>query len=336
MILKAPAACRNPYAGNIIFSVLEKKAVSTRPERPLSDKGVIQDVGSLRVFASLVELKSFSEVARRLGVAPATISKHIGALERDLKTPLVNRTTRKLFVTEAGQRFYEHCLRILAELEQAEADLQGLRSEPSGHLRVSVPMMLGMRRIAPVLPQFMKRYPQISIELNVSIEMVDMYQERIDVAVRVAETLDPGLIAVKLAPYRRVFCAAPAYLERNGVPRTPEDLRHHNCLISRGAALNASWPIKRENGVSQVRVSGNFTADNGEVVRDAALAGLGIMMTARWLVEDDLKAGRLAEILPGYAVQSRAVYAVMPPRSQNASKTRVFVDFLKEQLKGLS
>jgi DNA-binding transcriptional LysR family regulator len=311
---------------------------------PLPDKsrhkdaagGPIHDLAALRVFALVVEMKSFSEVARRLGVTPATISKHIGALEQALNAHLVNRTTRKLFITEAGERLYEHCNRILAELEHAEADLQGLGSEPSGHLRVTFPLMLGMKRISPALPGFMKRYPRISVDVNVSIEKVDMYQERIDVAVRIAEAIDPGLVAVKLAPYSRVFCAAPEYLERHGTPQAPEDLTHHNCLIARGATLNASWPVKRGNQIEHIRVSGNFVADNGDVVRDAAVAGLGVAMSARWLMQEDLRAGRLVECLSEYAVHNRAVFAVMPQRSFSAPKTRLFVDFLKDTLRGLS
>jgi len=289
-----------------------------------------EDLTTLRIFARVVELESFSEVARRMGVTPATVSKHIGALEGRLRARLVNRTTRRLFVTEAGRRLYERCLRVLQELEQAEAELSEMQSEPSGMLRVTAPMMLGGRRISPRLPGFMKRYPKLSIDLNLSIQKQDLYQEHLDIAVRVAEAIDPGLVAVRLAPYDRVFCASPDYLRARGVPRTPEDLAGHNCLVSRGATLNSSWPMRKDDRVVQMRVSGNLVADNGEVIRDATLDGLGLCMTARWLVDDDIQAGRLVEVLAPYAVQNRAVYAVLAQRGAMTPKLRCFVDFLRE------
>ena len=291
--------------------------------------GGLKDLASLRVFARVVELQSFSEVARRLGVTPATISKHVSSLESQLGARLVNRTTRRLFITEAGQRFYEHCIRIMQELDQAEADVAEVRGEPAGPLRVTAPMLFGLLRIAPHLPQFARQFPKVAIDLDLSVAKIDLFQERIDVAVRIAEEIDPGLVAFKLAPYRRVFCAAPAYLASRGSPATPADLAHHNCLISRGATLNASWPIMRGDTIEQHRVSGNLVANHGEVVRAMSLAGLGIMMTARLHVEEDLRSGRLVELLPGYAPQNRAIYAVLPRQGSLSPKVRAFVDFLK-------
>lgn len=289
----------------------------------------LKDLASLRVFARVVELQSFSEVARRSGVTPATISKHVSSLEAQLGARLVNRTTRRLFITEVGQRFYEHCIRILRELDQAEADVAEVRGEPAGPLRVTAPMLFGLLRIAPHLPAFAKQYPKVSIDLDLSVAKVDLFQERIDVAVRIAEAVDPGLVAFKLAPYRRIFCAAPAYLAEHGNPATPEDLLHHNCLVSRGATLNASWPIRKGDTIEQVRVNGNLVANHGEVIRAMALAGLGIMMTARLHVEDDLRSGRLIEILAGHAPENRAIYAVLPRQGSLSPKVRAFVDFLK-------
>ena len=291
-----------------------------------------EDLTTLRIFTRVVELESFSEVARRMGVTPATVSKHIGALEARLRARLVNRTTRRLFITEAGQRLYERCLRVLQELEQAEAELSEMQSEPSGLLRVTAPLMIGARQISPRLPEFMQRYPKVSVDLNLSIRKVDLFQEHIDIAVRVAETIDPGLVAFRLAPYDRVFCASPGYLREHGTPRTPDDLARHNCLVSRGATLNASWPVRKDGKVAQVRVTGNLVADNGEVIRDAVLAGMGVCMTARWLVAEDLRAGRLVEVLPEYAVQNRAVFAVLAQRGAMTPKLRCFIDFLKECL----
>jgi len=325
----------SPQSGgwNIICSSLHGKVrVDTKTTASLGESigGGLKDLTALRVFARVVELQSFSEVARRSGITPATVSKHIASLESQLRTRLVNRTTRRLFVTEAGQRLYEHCLRIIDELDRAESDVAEVRGEASGLLRVTAPLAFATARLSPRLPEFMRQHPRVSIDLDLSIEKIDLFQERVDVAVRIAESIDPGLVAFKLAPYRRAFCATQAYLDRYGTPDTPEDLVRHNCLISRGVTLNTSWTIQRGDRVDSVRVGGNFVSNNGEVVHQAALAGLGITMTARWMVEDDLRAKRLIEVLPDYAPSNRAIYAVLPRQGALSPKVRAFVDFLKE------
>lgn len=292
--------------------------------------GGLRDLTSLRVFARVVELKSFSEVARRSGITPATVSKHVASLEGTLHARLVNRTTRRLYITEAGQRLYEHCVRVLSELDQAESELAEIRGEPAGPLRVTAPLMLAIAKITPRLPDFMKRHPKVSVDLDVSVEKIDLLQERIDIAVRIAETVDPGFVAFRLAPYRRVFCAAPSYLAERGTPQTPDDLAFHNCLISRGATLNATWPVLRDGRVVPIRVSGTLVSNHGAVVRDAAIGGIGVLMTAHWLVADDLAAGRLVEVLHGYVPENRAIYAVLPRQGALLPRVRAFVDFLRE------
>ena len=295
----------------------------------LSGEHRVKDLTSLRIFVRVVELQSFSEVARRAGVTPATVSKHVSSLESAVGARLINRTTRRLFITEAGQRLYEHCVRVLQELDAAESELAEIKGEPAGPLHVTAPLMFALRRLSPRLPEFLARYPKVSLDLDVSIEKVDLFQERIDVAVRIADAVDPGLVAFKLAPYRRAICASPAYLAKHGTPRVPEDLAAHNCLVGRGATLNTSWPVQRNGELGSVRVSGNFLANNGEVLRDAALAGIGILMTARWQVEDDFRAGRLVDLLQEYVPTNRAIYAVLPRQGTLSPKVRAFVDFLK-------
>jgi DNA-binding transcriptional LysR family regulator len=297
--------------------------------------GGLKDLTSLRVYVRVVDLKSFSEVARRMGITPATVSKHIASLEATLHARLVNRTTRRLFITEAGQRFYEHCVTVLNELDRAESELAEIRGEPGGHIRVTAPLMFAIAKISPNLPAFMRQSPRISLDLDFSIEKIDLLAHRIDVAVRIAEAVDPGFVAFRLAPYSRVFCASPQYLEEHGAPQTPDDLAHHNCLISRGASLNATWPVVRDGAIVQVRVSGNLIANHGAVVRDAAVGGRGISMAAKWMVEDDLAAGRLVEVLQGYAPANRAVYAVLPRQGTLLPKVRAFVDFLRECCSGM-
>lgn len=310
--------------------------MSGREELPsIEVGGRLKDVSSLRVFVRVVELLSFSEVARRMAITPATVSKHVASLESALGTRLVNRTTRRLFVTEAGQRFYEHCLVVLNELERAESELAEIRGEPAGLIRATAPLMLALARISPRLPHFMAQFTRVSVDLDLSVEKMDLFAQRIDVAVRIAESVDPGLVAFKLASYSRVFCASPSYLAAHGTPDSPDDLGKHSCLISRGATLNATWPVMRDGTIVNCRVTGRLVANNGEVVKDAALAGMGLTMSARWMVADDLRSGRLVEVLHDFAPSNRAVYAVLPRQGALLPKVRAFVDFLKECCEGV-
>lgn len=306
-------------------------------EAPASPEksGRLKDLGSLRVFARVVELLSFSEVARRMAITPATVSKHVASLESALGTRLINRTTRRLYVTEAGLQFYEHCVTVINELERAESDVAEIRGEPGGHLRVTAPLMFALARISPYLPEFMHRHPRVSVDMDLSVEKIDLFGQRIDVAVRIAEAIEPGLVAFKLAPYARVFCASPAYLAAHGTPMSPDDFGKHNCLISRGATLNATWTVSRNGAIESHRVTGNLVANNGLVVRDAAVAGLGLTMSAKWMVADELRSGKLVEVLHGFAPNNRAVYAVLPRQGALLPKLRVFLDFLKECCEGM-
>lgn len=309
--------------------MLKNANKSDQRNRPV---GAIRDLGSLRIFSLVVEMGSFSEVARRVGCTPATISKTVGGLEDRLRTQLVSRTTRRLFITEAGQRLYEHASRIIQELEQAEGELSDMQSEPSGHLRVSAPGVFASRLLSSHFPEFMKKYPKISLDVMLNSHIVDLYAERIDVAIRVAEQIDPGLIGIKLAANRRVICAAPDYLRVHGTPRSPEALEQHNCLVMRGAAIVDHWPMQDGPRVVNTRVAGNFIADNGEILRDAVLGGLGIAMLPDWLVGADVRLGTLKEILATHVAQTTSIYAVLPQRSYVAPKVRCFVDFLKAKL----
>lgn len=294
-----------------------------------------EDLTSLRIFSLAVELGSFSEVSRRMDVTPAMVSKRVANLEARLGQRLLNRNTRRLTVTEAGQLLYDHCTRALTALDQAAAGISNLHDKPIGHLRITAPLMLGAARIAPRLPDFLKQHPQLTMDLNLSIDKVDLYQQRIDVAVRIADAVDPGMVAIKLAPYRRVFCASPEYLARFGTPQSPAELANHNCLISRGVTLNNHWPIKRGDMIDEVAVQGSLICDSGGVLRLATLAGLGVAMTSKLLVEEDLRAGTLVEVMSEFIPQHRAIYAVLLQRTDSSRKLAAAVEFLKECFAGI-
>ncbi|GAA5232261.1 LysR family transcriptional regulator [Verticiella sediminum] len=292
-------------------------------------ESALEDMTSLRIFVKSVELGNFSEVARRLGVTPAAVSKRVASLEARLNQRLLNRNTRGLFATEAGQRLYERCVRALDELDAAAAELADAGDKPSGHLRITAPLLLGSEFIGPYVPAFLQDNPGLSLDLNFSISRLDLFQERIDIAVRIAERLEEGLIAIELAPYRRLFCAAPGYLAKHGAPGTPSDLVRHNCLVSRGTSPNRAWPFRQDGDVGHVMVSGTLCSDNSHTVRACAEAGLGIMMAPLWLVHEALQAGRLVPVLPDHAPPDRAVYAVLLQRSDKAPKLAAAVGFLR-------
>lgn len=294
-----------------------------------------EDLTSLRIFARVVELQSFSEAARRMGITPSTVSKHISALEAQLRTRLVNRTTRKLAVTEAGNRLYQHYRLVLEELRRAHEDLTSMESEPQGLLRASMPMALGGRKIAPAIPPFLRRYPKIKLGIDLSLSKIDMLGEQIDVAVRIGDALPDGVVAMRLAPYRHVFCAAPAYLAERGTPRTPDELSQHDCMVVPGANGGHSWPVWQDSAVVSLPVNGRLVASHGDAIYDSALAGLGISMQPRWRVEQALKDGQLVEVLSEYSVQRLSIWAVLAQRGPMPSKVKVFVEFLRDTLSDL-
>lgn len=303
---------------------------STRlAESQIMHSAIFKDLTTLRIFVRTVEIGSFSEVARRIDVTPAMVSKRIATLESEVGQRLLNRDTRRLVVTEAGERVYAHCVRALVELDLAAEELSSMQDTPSGCLRMTVPAMLGRAFIAPQLPRLLKENPRLSVEINLSMEKVDLYEARMDIAVRIADSVDAGLIAVKLAPYVRVFCASPEYLHTHGTPTVPSDLMSHNCLITKGMTMTSRWPVWQNNEITHVNVKGNLMANNGETVRYACLEGVGIMMAPRWLLDADLRAGRLVEILADYVPHNRAVYAVLLNRAAGSRKLQAGLEFLK-------
>lgn len=267
-----------------------------------------------------------SAAGRELGLSPAVISKRIGHLEKRLGTRLFQRTTRQIRLTDTGQGFFDRVTEILAGIEEAEAFVSRGNNRPAGLLRVSAPSSFARSHVAPHLSAFMSQFPELEVELTVSDHAVDMVGEGIDVSIRVGELEDSSLVAKKLAPCRRVLCAAPSYLERAGVPEELSELERHNCVTT---AEQRQWRLQGPDGPVSIRVSGNLRTNSSEIVREAVVSGLGIGFRSVWDIEKELKGGRLKVILPQYReTPGVAVYAVYPCRQFVPAKLRVFLDFL--------
>ncbi len=293
-------------------------------------RSTIDNLSALRAFVAVVESGSFSEAGYRLNVVPSTISKHVSLLEERLQGQLLLRSTKQLSITELGRRFYERCLAILHEVEEAENELGEYQTEPQGRLRVTAGPIFGGHHLPALIPSFLEKYPKVSLELKITAETLDMIDNALDVAIRISGNLDPSLIAVKLAPNVRTFCAAPSYLEQHGEPQTPQELVRHNCIVANETARTAKWPIKGEEGDDFVSVSGNLVINHGEVYRRAVIDGLGIGYVARFVVYEDIKAGRLIELFPEHRVTSSFIYAVYPERRNLPLKTRAFIDHVRD------
>jgi DNA-binding transcriptional LysR family regulator len=277
------------------------------------------------LFARVVEAGSFSAAARALGQTRAAVSKQIASLEERIGAQLLQRTTRSMHLTEIGAEFYARCARIAEEAVEAELAVASLQGAPRGALRIAAPVTFGCRYLAPLVADFLDAHAEISIELSLSDAEPDLADGGFDVAVRIAPRPEAGLVARLLAPSPHVLCAAPAYWARRGVPKIPDDLRGHECLLYSSLATPRVWRFR--NGRS-VRVSGRFSVNHGESLRHAALDGVGVAYMPEFLVGSDLAEGRLVSALDDWAQSKMKVYALHPGSRNLAPKVRVFVDFL--------
>src|SRR5271163_521713 len=283
----------------------------------------------MAVFAKVVESASFAAAASHFGMSPGMVSKHVQSLEERLGVRLLNRTTRRVGATEVGQDYYERSRRILAEMEEAEVAAGDLQSIPRGRLRVTAPVSFGTHQLAPAISDYLAAYPDVSIDLSLDDAYVDLLEKRFDVALRLGELSDSSLVARKLYSVTMHLCASPGYLDRNGTPQTPAELAMHNCLIYTYAPPQNVWNFVDRNGKEEsVHVSGRFQASGGDALRTLALKDAGIILAPCYIIEDDLKAGRLIHLLADYATQETPVHAVYPHSRFLSAKTRTFIDFL--------
>ena len=292
----------------------------------------MEQLTAMLAFARVVETGSFSKAARDLGVSKSAVSKQISRLEDRLGVRLLNRTTRRHSLTEAGTSFFEGCQRMLAEVESAEAAVSRLASAPRGTLKINAPMSFGLQHLGPALADFLGAYPELSVDLVLNDRLVDLVEEGFDVGLRIGKLADSSLIARRLAPCRHVLCAAPAYLSSHPTPRVPEDLKAHSCLHYSYLSSGQTWRFNGPDGVRKITVSGRLRINNGDLLKVAATNGLGIALLPTFIVGDALRAGRLVPVLNEWKpVFDSAIHAVYPASRNLSPKVRVFIDFLAER-----
>jgi DNA-binding transcriptional LysR family regulator len=288
----------------------------------------MSNFGDLEIFARVVAAGSMSAAGRELGLSPAVVSKRLRRLEERLGTRLLQRTTRQIALTEAGQGFYERVVAILAGVEEAESFVTRRSTAARGVLKITAPTSFGRMHIAPHLAGFMAANPDLNVNLVLSDEFADIVGDGYDIAIRIAELADSSLVARKLAPVRRILCASPEYLERAGIPTSIEDLGNHNCLTH---LAGEAWKLMGPDGPVSMRPQGALQTNSSEVIREAVIAGIGVGLRSTWDIGGELSSGALVQILPEYeSAHDIAVYAVYPSRQFLPVKVRVFIDYMAD------
>jgi DNA-binding transcriptional LysR family regulator len=284
---------------------------------------------SMRIFAKVVETSSFTTASAGLGLSTSMVSQHVKLLEERLGARLLNRTTRRMSLTEVGRGYYDRCKRLLSDLEEAEAAVGQMQVAPRGELRVNATPVFGVLHLAPAVADFTARFPSISVEVMLSDRIVDLVDESFDVAVRVEPLPDSSLVARQIASCRMVICGAPSYFKKHGVPRTPADLVDHNCLTFTGASAVRAWHLMSSTGEAvDLPLKGNLKSNNAAVLLWAAMEGQGLVAMPDYMVGEALQSGGLRTVLQDYAPPPLAIRAVYPHGRHLSAKVRNFVDFL--------
>jgi DNA-binding transcriptional LysR family regulator len=288
---------------------------------------------ALKVFRQVVEQGGFAAASRQLGLSPAAVSKNIAELEAHVAVRLLNRTTRRMSLTEAGRQYYEKVARILDDLHDADMSMGPLQQEPTGTLRVSAPMSLSLTLLATAMPRFLARHPRLSLDLHLEDRRIDLIREGFDVAIRGSDRLEESsLVARKLMTLEHVLCGAPAYLRQHGEPQAPADLRRLECVRFTLSGHADEWTFQRAGQVERVQVRGRYKVNSSLAVRDALRAGLGVSLVPRVYVQADLEIGALRQVLTDWTPVETDVYVVYPSRRHMVAKVRALVDFLVEEL----
>ena len=283
-------------------------------------------IDSMGVFAKVVAKQSFSGAARELHLSQAAVSKHVRALEDWLGARLLDRTTRRLNVTEIGTLVYERCERILGEIDEVQQSTSALQTVPRGVLHLSAPTSFAITQLGPALADYLSRYPEVVVDVRLDDRFVDLVEEGFDLALRVGTLEDSSLIARRLAPVRFALCAAPGYVRQYGAPRQPDDLSNHRCLLMR--AIPGEWRFVGPEGEVALRVSGRFRSNSGSMLYAAMLGGAGIGLAPTFVVGKDLAEGRLVSLMPSYQPVETELSAIYPPGKAPSAKVRSLIDFL--------
>ena len=286
---------------------------------------------SMEVFARVVEAESYTAAAERLGMSRAAVSKRVIQLEDRLGVRLLNRTTRRVMPTSAGLAYYDRCTRVLAEANEADDIVKRLRSEPSGTLRINAAQSFGTLHLGPAIAEFATAYPDIDVSLTLNDRFVNLIEEGSDVAIRIADRVPPALGAKRIAPIRIAVCASPGYLSREGEPSKPGDLASHRCLRYSYLSSGDNWHFIGPEGSQSVRIAGHFSANNGDVLRQAAIGGLGIAHLPTFIVSKELREGALVRVLAEYRVPELSLYAVFAGEGRPALPITLLLNFLEEK-----
>lgn len=283
-------------------------------------------------FVRVAELGSFTGAAHSLSVSPSAITKSLARIEADLGVQLLHRTTRQIHLTEDGTVFFERCVSVLGEMDAAEAQIRGNHIEPSGTVRISVTPSFGRKTIIPALHLFYSRYPKMVLELSFKVRSPNPVEGGFDLAVYSGRLADSGLVTRTLVRGPLMTVASPAYLEKMGAPKVPADLVRHNCIVGASSGpFGPAWQFRGQNGRDEVvRVAGSLSVDSGDVVREAALVGLGIAHATYWIFRRDIEQGRLIRLLPDFEVDADPISIVFPAHRHVPAKVRAVVDFLLE------
>ncbi len=287
-------------------------------------------LSSMKVFMQVARLGSFSAAADNLGISKAMVSKHIKRLEDNLDVQLFNRTTRSLSLTEVGTVYRDRIKEILNDIEETELSVSKLSSEPRGTLRIMAPTSFGSFRLSRAVTEYLTQYPNVHVEMLLAERTTDLVDECIDLAILICALEDSSLFARKIAEARMVVCGAPEYFDKNGVPNIPDELSEHNCLIQT-TRVGETWLFKSDNGYKRIDVNGTLKSNAGDALRIAAIKGCGLVNLPMYMVDKDIKNGRLKTVLEDYEAAKRPIHAVYLHRMHLSAKVRTFVDFLHER-----
>jgi DNA-binding transcriptional LysR family regulator len=287
----------------------------------------------MSVFVRVVALGGFAAAAREADISATMVAKHIQALEARLGARLLNRTTRRQRLTEAGRTYYERCKGLLNAVDAAETSVSALRASPRGTLRITAPVTFGTTRLAPALAQYLREHPEVNVDLVLNDRIVDLLEEGFEAAIRVGHLEDSQLVARSLHPYRSVLCASPNYLRRRGRPRLPQDLESHDCLGFSVTGARGRWRLLQSEGEQTVTFTPRLRTNNGESLRQAALAGIGVVLQPEVLLEDDVKSGRLVRVLPSWKLPARPLHLVYARDRLMSPKLQAFIEFILKRFR---